>query len=301
MIKNTLESFSKLNVTKDTLDSDKLKQMDELGYLLLEPQKKIFDFIGQDLDYLRDKTENLLEKEGDKAGYEGREEYYRKGKRFEKIASRLGNLPNKDKAFFNWILLPELLCAAHHVIKKDIMFSSSNFRDPLKDKGRQPMHLDWLPRTNENQNFNCIIAMMYLDDSNKMNGAIQAVPGTHKKLGYIEQHNVNPYEDHPDAITIEAKAGSIIIVNCHTWHRGGANVSGERRRIINAIYRNRNEKQGLNQNLYIDDKIKSKMTEAEKYIFKIRDCDEKQTEKFFGPAKHYREFLKDNPQFNYEI
>ena len=298
MINSTLDCFSELNINNNPLTLDQIKQIDELGYLIIDSQKKIFGFIGKDLNYLRSKVDQLLEDEGDFAGYEGREEHFKKGKRFEKIASRLGNLPNKDKSFLNFIMLPELLWTAYHVIKKDIMFSSSNFREPLKGTDQQQLHIDWLPRTNNSQNFDCVIAMMYLDDSKEINGAIKIIPGSHKILGYPDEYT-NPHIDNSDTITVEAKAGSIIILNGNLWHRGGANINGDRRRIINAIYRDRNLKQGLNQDLYIDKKNKDKMNEAQKYMFKIRDYDVKQTEKIVGPSNEYREFLKKNPQFNY--
>ena len=42
----------------------------------------------------------------------------------------------------------------------------------------------------------------------------------------------------------------------------------KRRRIINATYRLRNLKQGLNQKMYLDKKLKKTLSYEEKYIFK---------------------------------
>jgi len=297
-IENTLQTFHKLGISKNPIPQEKLNDLDNNGFCLFKPDKKIFSFLGKDLNYFKNCIDKLLKKEAEKAGYEGREEHYKEGKKFEPIASRLGNLPNKDNSFLNFVLLPELLWSAFYIIKKDIMFSSSNFREPLIGSKQQRLHIDWLPRFKHSENYDCVIAMLYLDDSNSDNGAIKVVPGSHKRLGYPDQY-CNPYDEHPDSISIEAEAGSIIIVNSNLWHRGGPNISGKRRRIINAVYRNRELKQGLNQYVYINDVLKNKMKEEEKYLFKIRDVDNKQKEKIFGPGNEYREWLVRNPKFNY--
>jgi len=295
---STLDMLKKMGIEKNPINKIKLNELDEKGYFLIEPNKKIINYIGQDLDYLRNKIDNLLYKEGELSGYEGREEFYKKGKKFEPIASRLGNLPNKDKAFMNFVMLPELLWFSYHVIKRDIMLSSSNFREPLKGSGQQRLHIDWLPISENFKNYECVIAMMYLDDSRKDNGAIKVVPGTHKLYGYPDMY-CNPYLEHKDTVTIEAEAGSIIVLNCNLWHRGSENTSGKRRRIINAIYRLRDLKQGLNQKMYIDERIKKTLNDEEKYFLKIRDNDTSQKEKIYGPGNEYRDWLTKNPKYNF--
>jgi len=294
----TIEMLKKMGSETNPLRTKELNQLDELGYCLLEPSKSIMSYLGKDLDYMRSKIDYLLDKEGELSGYEGREEFYKKGKKFEPIASRLGNLPNKDRVFMNFVMLPHLLWSSFHIIKRDIMLSSSNFREPLKGSGQQRLHIDWKPLTKNSTNYECVIAMMYLDDSKKENGAIKVVPGSHKLTGYPDQY-CNPYLEHKKSLTVEAKAGSIIILNCNIWHRGSENISGERRRIINAIYRWRSLKQGLNQKMYIDDKIKDGLKNEEKYFLKIRDNDPTQEEKIYGPGNDYRDWLKKNTKFNF--
>ena len=67
----------------------------------------------------------------------------------------------------NFVMLPHSLWSSFHIIKRDIMLSSSNFREPLKGSGQQRLQIDWKPLTKNSTNYECVIAMMYLDDSKK--------------------------------------------------------------------------------------------------------------------------------------
>ena len=155
-----------------------------------------------------------------------------------------------------------------------------------------------MPRHKTNDPFDCVVAMYYLDDTDETNGATKLIPKTHKLLNYPDKY-CNPYLDHPDEICIPMKAGSIIILNSNIWHRGGANYIGSRRRIINAVYRNRKLKQGLCQKKYLNKKLIERMSEKEKYLFKVTMNDKEQIEKTYGPGNYYRNWLKENPEFDY--
>ena len=157
------------NINKNNIEKKYLKKLDKQGFCVFEKKKKILEWLGCDIKYLRKKIDELIKKEKDKAGYEGREEYYKKGRYFEPSAKRLGNLPNKDIVFKKFVMFPDLISCASHIIKSEIMFSSSNFREPKKNSGDQRLHIDWLPRNKSTDKFQSVIAMMYLDDSNKKN------------------------------------------------------------------------------------------------------------------------------------
>ena len=277
---------------------EKKKQIDKEGYCVFEPTDDLFEWLGVDLNYLKDKVDLLLKEEGEFAGYEGREEYYKKGKKFEPIAERLGNLPDKDISFLKFCDYPPITDCARHIIQNEICLSSSNFREPLKNNKQQRLHIDWLPRFDQNEKFDCVIAMLYLDKSKLENGAIKIVPASHKKLGYPDQY-CNPYLEHDKSKVLELKPGSIIVMNCNLWHRGGSNINGDRRRIINAIYRKRDLKQGLNQKKYLSKKTLSLMTMEQKKLFKVMEDDREQEEKIFGPGNNYREWLSKNKQYDH--
>ena len=53
---------------------EKKKQIDKEGYCVFEPTDDLFEWLGVDLNYLKDKVDLLLKEEGEFAGYEGREE-----------------------------------------------------------------------------------------------------------------------------------------------------------------------------------------------------------------------------------
>lgn len=279
-------------------DDKKRKQIDVEGYCIFEPNEYLSEWLGTELNFLRDKIDTLLEIEGEHAGYEGREEFYKEGKKFEPIANRLGNLPDKSKHFMNFCNYPPVIECANYIIKNEICLSSSNFREPLKNGKQQRLHIDWLPRFKNSDSFDCVIAMLYLDDSKVENGALKIVPGTHKKLGYPDQY-CNPFIEHPESKSIILKSGSIIVLNCNIWHRGGANLSGERRRIINSIYRKRDLKQGLCQKKYLSKETISAMSYEQKKLFKVLNEDNEQEEKIFGPGNEYRQWLLKNSKFNY--
>ena len=95
-----------------------------------------------------------------------------------------------------------------------------------------------------------MVAFLYLNDSNKNNGATKIVPKSHLKLSYPDKY-INPKMPYEKEIIIEAKAGSILILNSLIWHRGGANLTGDKRGIIVTEYRQRALKQLLNLKKYV--------------------------------------------------
>ena len=91
-----------------------------------------------------------------------------------------------------------------------------------------------------------------------------------------------------------------LILNALTWHKGGANKSGEDRGIIVIDYRKRNHKQLLNLKMYIDKETIDSFNENEKYLFGLRKEDVFQKERSFGPGAKYKKWLEENPKFNYK-
>lgn len=76
-----------------------------------------------------------------------------------------------------------------------------------------------------------INALYCVDDFTQDNGATHVVPASHKQgpfssEGYLKKH----------AIQVEAKAGSFIVLDCMTFHRGGENRTQYDRRAINHMY-----------------------------------------------------------------
>ena len=279
---------------------EQIRSLRENGYLLIAPNKSIFDWIDTDIENLLLIIDNLIEKEGIDAGSEGKEEFsIKKNKPLEDGALRLANLINKNFLMRKVATIPEIIWGAYAVLNDEIKLSSIIFREPIKNMGNQELHIDWLARESVDEKYGEVKAMLYLDDSNISNGATSVVPGSHKILSYPSKY-VNPKVEYKNEIIIEAKAGSLLILNSNTWHRGTKNVSGKRRRILNIDYRRRELKQLLNTKLYISEEIRNSLDENEKYLFGLREIDREQKEKSYGVGDHYREWLKKNPKYNYK-
>ena len=220
----------------------------------------------------------------------------KKKKTIEPGANRIGNLLNKNRFFINLATLPEIVWGSYLVIQDEIKLSSVLFREPKKNCGDQNIHIDWIPRDSFSEGFSSFVAFLYLNDSNKLNGATKIVPKSHQKLSYPDKY-IDPKLPYDKEITIAAKAGSILLLNSLVWHRGGNNLTGEKRGIIVVEYRKRNLKQLLNLRTYLSKKVQSKLNTHEKYLFGLRDQDIKQKEKSVGPGDHYRNWLKNNNHF----
>ena len=276
------------------LRKDQKKFLAENGYLLLEPNKNFWEWIGAEPKDLRIIMDSILAKEGIKAGSEGKEEFtIKKSKTIEPAANRIGNLLDKNEIIKNIATLPEIVLGAFEVIKDVIKLSSILFREPKKNSGEQDLHIDWIPRSNLEEKFKSVVTFLYLNDSNKNNGATKIVPKSHLKLSYPDKY-INPKMPYEKEIIIEAKAGSILILNSLIWHRGGANLTGDKRGIIVTEYRQRALKQLLNLKKYVSRSVKKNMSETEKYLFGLRENDTNQKEDSAGPGDHYRNWLKQN-------
>ena len=98
MIKNITDIInSKIYKDRD-LRNDQKKFLAENGYLLLEPNKNFWEWIGAKPKDLRLIMDSILAKEGIKAGSEGKEEFtIKKSKTIEPAANRIGNLLDKNE------------------------------------------------------------------------------------------------------------------------------------------------------------------------------------------------------------
>ena len=282
-INNSKELFSALNINKDaTLSKKQKKFLQDEGYLVIKNkiEKKL-------LKKLNVVSAKLIQKEKTKGGWEGKEEHFKKGKEFDPGTNRLGNLMDKDKNFKELIKIPEILVAADTVIKSKFKVCGLNLRNPKKGKGKQVIHTDWKPRKHKKEKFAGIVCMIYLDDSNKKNGATRIVPKTHHKIGWPDEF-INIKEKYKKEIRPELKAGSILILNLNLWHAGAENISGKSRKMIMLNIKNRNIPQLLNYKKYLSTKTKKKLNSVEKYLIAVRKKDKTQKSKSIGVGIYYK-------------
>ncbi len=283
-ITSTKSLFKEMNISKDILTANQKKQLDKQGYIVF----KSIPFMKKNVKKMRDITKKLISKEGDKGGWEGKEKYYVKGKLFEKGTNRLGNLINKSKVFGELMLIPEILSSAYTVINSNLKVAGLNFRNPLKNSGKQRLHMDWKPRKKMNEKFAGVVCFIFLDDANKKNGALRVVPGSHKKLGWPEQY-IDVMKRHKNEVLLSVKAGTVIVANLNLWHGGSNNISGKDRKMIMLNIKNRAFPQLINYKKYLNSGVKKKLNKYQKYLLAIRSSDRKQKEDSVGVGKYYKD------------
>lgn len=286
VIKSTADLFQSPKFDRNPFGDTERHFLDENGYLVIENVPVVID----NLEELRLQADHLIKAEGDKGGWEGKEQHYKDGKDFEEGANRLGNLFNKHEVFRKLIDCPEILLPAHHVIQNEIRMGGADLREPKHNGPMQQLHIDWLPREREDDPFGGVVAIVFLDDVEIENGATRAYPGSHKKLGWADQHMdvEKEREDFPDATRITTKAGSIFIMNLNLHHAGCTNFNGKRRRSIFINVRERSIPQLLNFKKFMDPDIVGQLSEEQQFILGVRDCDPTDQTYSLGPGDAYR-------------
>ena len=260
---------------KHSIDSD--------GVVVLPPRATMAAHLGK----LRDQVDTLIATEGHKGGWEGKEHHYQPNKVFEGGVNRLGNLVEKIPLIAEIITDRALLAAAYRVLRSEMKIGSVLLREPLKGRGNQPIHIDWLPRNTISDPFGGVVAQFLLDDVTLSNGAMRFVPGSHTHLGWPDDH-IDIHKPHPNERRIEAAAGSMIVFNLNLWHSGVENLSGNRRRCFFIDIRRRDLPQLLNQKMYLSKETRARLTPLQEYLLAIRDSDPTQVQPSFGPGDEYR-------------
>lgn len=140
--------------------------LDEQGFVRLEgfiaPARR---------QALVDRLEALLAAEGDGAGGEFKQ---------EPGARRLANLADKGGVFLECLVEPEVLDYVGHVLGPRFKLSSLNARSANpRNEEAQPLHVDAGALPDERGFWVCNTVWL-LDDFTSENGALRAVPGSHK-------------------------------------------------------------------------------------------------------------------------
>jgi hypothetical protein len=288
-VDNTKDLFNNLKINENTLSRNQKNFINENGFLVLPPP----EFIKKNLKKLNKISSELINLEGIKGGWEGKEENYKEGKPFEPNADRLGNLIEKNLIFAELITIPEILAASHEVIKGDLKVGGLNLRNPHKNFGNQALHIDCFPRQKLDEPFSGVVCYIYLDESTIENGATKIIPKTHKKLGWPDDH-IKTAAKHEKEFRAVVEAGSVIVLNLNTWHGGATNKNGNPRKTIFIQIKRREEQQLLNYKKYLSDRTKKKLNENQKYLLAVRENDPIQKENSYSVGKEYRKiFGKD--------
>lgn len=228
----------------------KLEILEQQGFLILA------DFMSADLlEALRSRTEQLFEEEGENAGAEFRQE---PGTR------RLANLVAKGDIFERLACTPEILEYVGAVLGPRFKLSSMNARSANPHSNSyQPLHCDMGAIPDERGYWVCNTVWM-LDDFTTENGALRAVPGSHRwrKL---------PPSEHDDEMLITGTAGSVVVMNAHMWHGGTANRTDQHRRALHAFYCRYDKPQQQFQKKLIPETVQARFSPELRQILALDD------------------------------
>lgn len=274
---NTAEALAILGVKADGLAEEHRRSLDEKGYFIAEGF-----FSKEATDEMRAEFDRLREIEGDFGGHEVH---------IEPGAPRLANLFNKSPAFDRCLACAPTLAAAHYLLG-EIHTYSLNGRNPLRGQGQQPLHSD-VPRTSEND-WRMVNSMIMLDDMTEDNGATRVVPGSHKwvplnvpdvnmaEVAAIEVTAedrkimpADPAAPYPGEVRLTGRAGTVAVINGHTWHGGTANTSGKPRRVLHLAIGRRDVPQQFVERNFVTDSLYERTNEAMKYLLDIEGVEPK--------------------------
>ena len=118
MKNKTKKIINSISVLSNFDNSSWQEELDHNGYVVIRNSH----YMRKNLSTLRKKSNELIKNEGDKGGWEGKEKYFKNGKKFESGAQRLGGLVKKDKSFLGLITIPEILMRLIMLLKVILKF-----------------------------------------------------------------------------------------------------------------------------------------------------------------------------------
>ncbi len=233
-------------------------RLDETGYVIFE------GFIAPErVERLRARAEELLAEEGEQAGAEFRQEA---GSR------RLANCVNKGQVFVDCIADETVLACVEHVLGPRFKLSSVNVRSANPHNGvSQPLHCDMGALPDEHGNTVCNTVWL-LDDFTPENGALRAVPGSHRWGRLPQDVLADPGAAHPEEVLVTGRAGDMVVMNAHLWHGGTANGTSRQRRALHVFYCRADKPQQQYQKAMLRAEVQAGLTTAERKILALDDA-----------------------------
>lgn len=239
------------------LKPDEKDALEEQGYLLLR------GFLSPDrLGRLRQAVEEQFALEGENAGSEFKQ---------EPGCRRLANLADKGEVFREILALPRVLACVHAVLGPRIKLSSLNARQvPPHCDVVQPLHADMGARADELGYWVCNTVWM-LDPFTSDNGAIRAIPGSHRWGKLPEEVLPDRLAPHPDEILLTGQAGDVLVMNAHLWHGGTANRTDRSRTAVHVFYARRDKPQQQYQKQLLRPETQAALTPGLRELLAIDD------------------------------
>ena len=233
------------------------RELAETGFTVLE------NYMGPAmLATMRARVDELLAQEGTSAGSEFKT---------EEGARRLANLVDKGEVFREAVARPEMLALVESVLGDGFKLSSLNMRSANPQSSSvQPLHVDMglLPDQKGYAVCNCV---WLLDDFTEQNGALRVVPGSHHWHKKPQDELADPYAHHPQELLVTGKAGTVVVMNAHTWHGGTANRTDKERRALHSFFCRHDIPQQQYQKKLLRPETQSALSAALRKILAIDD------------------------------
>jgi len=221
------------------------RELDKSGFVVLP------DLFLELLAPLRTRIEQIFADEGDRAGSEFRQ---------EPGCRRLANLVDKGEIFQQVIHHSRVMPYVRYVLSDQVKLSSLNVRsvDPCWNQS-QPLHADMAAVADERGYWVCNTVWM-IDNITPENGALRAIPGSHRlrKLPCDVLADLNA--PHPDEVLITGKAGTVVVMNAHLWHSGLGNSTSSSRTALHAFYCRRDKPQQQYQKALVRPEVQANLS-----------------------------------------
>lgn len=204
-----------------------------------------------EVDAFRQRIAQLFDEEGPAAGSDFK---------IEPGAKRLANLVNKGAIFQRAVADSSVLALVRQVLGPAIKLSSLNARSAIAGGGSpQPLHADMGAVPDEKGNWVCNVVWM-LDDFTEANGALRAVPGTHRAGRLPQQALDDPYAAHPEEILVTGQSGDVVVMNAHLWHAGTENRAAADRLALHSFYCRRDKPQQQYQKKLLSPAVQAQLS-----------------------------------------
>jgi ectoine hydroxylase-related dioxygenase (phytanoyl-CoA dioxygenase family) len=145
---------------------------------------------------------------------------------------RTYNLLAKDPVFQRMPVHDAVLPLVERVLDPGCLLSGMTAIDIGPGEKPQPIHPDDLVMNVPRPHPPLMCTTLWaLTDFTDANGATRIIPGSHRESGVPDPHAL------PASIPAEMPAGSVLVIDGSLWHGGGANTTGDERRIgVNVQY-----------------------------------------------------------------
>jgi ectoine hydroxylase-related dioxygenase (phytanoyl-CoA dioxygenase family) len=110
-----------------------------------------------------------------------------------------------------------------------------------------------------------------LDDFTSENGALRAVPGSHRWGRLPADVMADPRAPHPDEVLVTGRAGSVAVMNAHLWHGGLANRTSAPRTAVHAFYCRWDRPQQQHQKSLLHPEVQARMSPALRALLALDD------------------------------